>query len=366
MKRVLHVVGKLDRGGIETWLLEVLRHIDPKKCRMDFVVHTSEPGAYDGEVRGLGGKIFPCLSPSSPIHYARNFFEILNSNGPYDVVHSHVHHFSGYVLMLAALHGVRTRVAQSHTGRLESSRGWGRRMYLALMRQLIGKCSTTGVAVSELAGDSLFPGWRGDRRWQICPCGIDLKRFEVEVDPAGIRAELGIPRGAKVVGHVGRFVDVKNHDFIVKVAAELLQTEAMAAFLLVGDGPRRSTIEEEVARRGISDRFVFTGVRDDVPALLKGAMDAFLFPSKYEGLPVGLMEAQVAGLPCVASDAISAEAEFVKGNVHWLSLNAGPKRWAAALKERLDCCEKRMLPDGIREQISIEGTVERLSGIYGF
>src|ERR1700678_3039861 len=105
--RILHVLGKLDRGGAETWLVQVLRNIDRQKYQMDFLVHTADPGAYDEEVRALGSRIIPCLSPSNPVQYAYNFQRILTRYGAYDVVHSHVHHFSGYVLMLAAMAGVK-------------------------------------------------------------------------------------------------------------------------------------------------------------------------------------------------------------------------------------------------------------------
>src|ERR1039457_6645428 len=104
--RILHVVGKLDYGGVETWLVQVLRHIDRQKYQMDFLVHTTDRGLYDEEVRALGSRIVPCLSHTHPLQYAFNFRRALRQYGPYDVVHSHVHHYSGYVLLLAAMAGV--------------------------------------------------------------------------------------------------------------------------------------------------------------------------------------------------------------------------------------------------------------------
>src|ERR1700733_11910503 len=130
--RILHVLGKLDRGGVETWLVQVLRHIDRQKYQMDFLVHSESPGAYDEEVRALGSRIIPCLHPSNPVMYARNFRRALRQYGPYDVVHSHVHHYSGYVLTLAAMWGVPVRIAHSHndTRAAEASTSIGRREYL--------------------------------------------------------------------------------------------------------------------------------------------------------------------------------------------------------------------------------------------
>lgn len=329
--RILHVVGGLNRGGAETWLVQVLRNIDREKYQIDFLVHTTEPCAYDEEVRGLGSRIIPCLSPAHPLQYARNFRKILETYGPYDCVHSHVHHYSGYVMLLAAIAGVPIRVVQSHTAHVESKPRVGRKMYLRISKALIQNFATKGIAVSELAGDSIFPkGWKRDKQWSILSLGIDLTPFQQKVDGKKLRANLGIPEDAWVVGHVGRFVEAKNHCFLVQVAQSLSAIDPRAFFLLVGDGPLRSEIEESVRESGLSDRFLFAGVRGDVPALMKGAMDAFLFPSRYEGLPLALLEAQAAGLRCVVADTVSSE-----GNTDLItqeSLTVPPAIWAQTLR----------------------------------
>src|SRR4051812_36163425 len=100
--RILHVIHRLDRGGVETWLVHLLRHIDRTRFAFDFLVHSPEPGAYDDEVRQMGANIYPCLSPSRPLSYARSFRQILRNHGPYDVVHSHVQMFGGAIMRLAA------------------------------------------------------------------------------------------------------------------------------------------------------------------------------------------------------------------------------------------------------------------------
>jgi glycosyltransferase involved in cell wall biosynthesis len=329
--RILHVLGKLDRGGVETWLVQVLRHIDREKYQMDFLVHTTEAGAYDEEVRSLGARIIPCLGYTNPARYARNFLRILRQHGPYDVVHSHVHHFSGYVLMLAKMGGVPVRIAHSHsdTRLAESSAGAVRKVYRFVMRSLIGTCSSTGLAVSTEAGSDLFAGsWRTSSEWKLQHLGIDLSKFDGAVDKQAVRRELGIAQDALVVGHVGRFSAEKNHAFIVDIARELIRREPRTMFLLVGDGPLRPSIEAKVAGYSLQGHFVFTGVRDDVPALMKGAMDAFLFPSLREGLPITLLEAQAAGLKCVISDLISAESDLVPGLIQRESLQNSAAAWA--------------------------------------
>lgn len=112
--RILHVLGGMERAGAETWLMHLLRMIDRDRYRMDFLVHVPEPQDYDDEIRALGSSILPCPHTRNPCRYARAFGEILRAHGPYDVVHSHVHHHSGFVLRLAKHAGVPTRIAHSH------------------------------------------------------------------------------------------------------------------------------------------------------------------------------------------------------------------------------------------------------------
>jgi len=367
--RILHVVGGLNRGGAETWLVAVLRHIDRRAYPMDFVVHTANRGAYDQEVRALGGRIIPCRDPSRPLSYAIQFQRILRTCGPYTVVHSHVHYYSGYVLMLAALSGVPVRIAHSHTDARasEDCPGTGRKAYRSLMRSLIRRFATRGLAVSTEAGDDLFgPGWQRSPKWQLQHLGIDLARFETAVEKDSVRAELGIDRAAFVIGHVGRFVSPKNHTFLVDVAREIVRQEPRAVFLLIGDGPLRPMIEARVASYSLEKHFVFAGLRPDVPRLMKGAMDLFLFPSHGEGLPLALLEAQAAGLKSIASDAVSPETDVVDALIVRQSLDTPAREWAARVLEHLEAATP--LPFSVTSQRlagrSIAASVERLAAAY--
>ena len=362
--RILHVLGKLDRGGVETWLVQVLRHIDREKYQMDFLVHTTDAGAYDEEVRSLGARIIPCLGHTNPARYARNFLRILRQHGPYDVVHSHVHHFSGYVLMLSKMGRVPVRIAHSHTSAPEPNPGFTRKCYLNLMLHLIKGYASLGLVVSSRAGNSLFPSWRDDPKWHVRPYGIELAPFEEKVDPREIRGRLGIPSLRPVVGHVGRFVEVKNHELIIAAAAELVKLMPQVMFVLVGDGPLRGKIEGDIRGHGLSSHFILTGIRADVAEILKGGMDAFLFPSFYEGLGIALMEAQLAGLRCVVSDVVPPEAELSRGMVSWLSLSAPPRKWAESLHAILTASGSCAVPEQVRAEYSIAGSVSHLTGLY--
>ena len=237
--RILHVVGGMNRGGLETWLMHVLRNIDREQYRMDFLVHGNTPLPYDAEIREMGSRIIPCPHPSRPWRYDRHFTRAVRAFGPYDIVHSHVHHFSGMVLRLARREGVLIRIAHSHndTSPVDRRAGLPRRLYLRLMERWIARHATLGLACSPEAAVSLFgPRWGQDPTRRILYYGIDLTPFTIPADRAAVRRELGLPERSFVVGHVGRFFPQKNHEFLLEIGAELAQVEPDVRLLLVGDG----------------------------------------------------------------------------------------------------------------------------------
>lgn len=333
--RILHVVYAMNRGGIETWLIHILRLVDSADCHMDFLVHTSDQAAFDNEIRDAGSLVIPCLKPKQhPIQYARNFRSVIREYGPYDVLHSHLHYQSGFVLWLAHSAGVQTLIAHSHNDLrvVEKQAGILTRMFVNLMKRLISRYAVYGLAASKKAAEDLFGlNWEDDPRWRLLYCGIDLEPFKQAVDPLQIRADLSIPEKAFVVGHVGRFYEEKNHAFLVDIASEVAKSAADIRFLLVGDGPLRPAIERKVENLGLRDKVIFAGVRADVPRLMLGAMDVFILPSLWEGLGLVLVEAQAAGLPCVFSDVVPEEADIVKHLVKRLPVEGPAAIWAAAI-----------------------------------
>jgi glycosyltransferase involved in cell wall biosynthesis len=247
-----------------------------------------------------------------------------------------MHQFTGYVLFLAASMGVPMRLAHSRldTRVLDRSASLPRKTYIRLMDFLVRRYATRGLAITESAAASLFSeSWKDDPRWAMCPTGIDFDPFEGVVDRSTVRAELGIAQDAFVVGHVGRFAEQKNHRFLVEIAADVIRQEPRTVFLLVGDGALRPSIEAMVRLSGLSEHFLFTGNRRDVPRLMKGAMDCFVFPSFYEGLGRVAWEAQAAGLPCLLSDTIPDEARIAPSLLRRLSLATPARDWANALLE---------------------------------
>jgi glycosyltransferase involved in cell wall biosynthesis len=330
-RRILHVVTRMDRGGIETSLMHLLRTVDRRRYQMDFLVLREEPGQQDDDVRALGGRIIPCAQVRRPWRFARDFARIMRTFGPYDVIHSHVHFFGALVLRLAARHGVPLRIAHSRndTRAAERDQGWVRRGYVGLMRRWIRAYANYRIAISRSAAEDLFGAdWERDDRHRMVYSGRDFSPYGAAVDRTEVRTALGLPPEAFVLGHIGRFYWRKNHPFVVEVAAALFERAPHARLLLVGDGPDQADIEALVAARGLASRVVFAGARSDVPRLIKGAMEAFVFPSHHEGLGMVVVEALAAGLPCVISDALPEEIDVVPELIHRLPLDTAPALWA--------------------------------------
>ena len=184
--------------------------------------------------------------------------------------------------------------------------------------------AVSGIAATDVFGKRVLT----DKRYSLHPAGIDLAPFARGAGAHAIRASLGLEASGRVVGHVGRFAHQKNHEFFVRVAAQVARARQDVAFLLVGDGPLRRETEDQVRREGLADRFRLVGGRSDVAELMCGAMDVLLFPSRHEGMGRVVVEAQAAGLPCVMSDVVSPEVDVIPPLIHRHSLADPADEWA--------------------------------------
>lgn len=356
--RILNVVGRMDRGGVETWLMNVLRFVDRSRFAIDFLVHSTKPGAYDDEIHEAGGAVLLLPHPTPGFSYRRRLKALL-ANRRYDVVHSHVHHFSGVVLRAAEHLGIAVRLAHSHsdTRIAAAEASMFRRVYLTTSRHLIRRHATMGLAASAEAAAALF-GWSptGRHPWRILHYGIDLEPFRRLGTDDALRQEFGFAREDVVVGHVGNLHDAKNHSFTLRVFADFARRESNSRLLLVGEGPLADQLKREAQALGIDRRVVFAGSRADVPSLLTSVIDIFLFPSRWEGLPVAVIEAQAAGLPILLSDRISEEAIAIPPLVQRLSIEAEPSVWSAAIQR---CVGVRYRDAGLRAVADSDFNIER-------
>ena len=326
MVRILHVLGGMNVGGIETFIMNLYRNIDRDKVQFDFLVHTKEKCVYDEEIMDLGGRIYSVKPRRQGIlKNIRSLQRFFAEQGHYGIVHQHVSSLS-YLepLKYAKIHNVGVRICHTH-----STREGGRRIHDLLHRinqELIETVATDYFACSRLALEHTFPP-KVASRCRILRNGIEIDKFSYDVNVRKQkREELGIT-GELVIGHVGRFHSVKNHEFIIQVFSELTSLEPEARLILVGDGPLREKIEKQTSEMGLRERIHFLGLRSDVSELMQ-AMDVFLFPSTYEGLGIALVDAQAAGLKCLASKNVIPEDVKVTDLVEFIELSMGPSVWA--------------------------------------
>lgn len=319
--RVLHVVTYMGRGGLETMLMNYYRKIDRKKIQFDFLVHRDFEADYDEEIRQLGGRIYR-MNRLNPV--SRDYLNQLNTffkdHPEYRIVHSHLDCMAGIPLKYAKKNGVPVRIAHAHNSNQTKDKKY---LLKLLYKRIIPKYATDFYACSEAAGKWMF----GSREFLILNNAIDSQKYSYNPEKARrVRDALKISKNMLVVGHVGRFHPPKNHEMIVKIFSEVLKRVSDAKLLLVGDGYLQHTVRDQVAALGIQDHVIFTGVRSDVCDLMQ-AMDIFLFPSLYEGLPVSIIEAQTAGLPCIISDKVPLECKKTD-LVQQLNLSESFGTWA--------------------------------------
>ena len=339
--RVLHVVGAMNVGGAETLLMNLFRGVDRSRVQFDFLVYGDEPGFYDQEIADLGGRVLRTRhSPQFGITAAvRAIRTMLRQEGPFLAVHAHILHASALAVRAAEAEGIPIRITHSHnTG--DVSGGVGRALYRAWSRREIARKSTTLVACGHQAGSYLF----GDREWTVLPNRVSLAQFRPF--PCDQRMEwrdnLNIPPGVPLIGSVARFEEVKNHIFLLRVAAMLRDRGVAFKMAFAGDGSLRHTLEDRVRSEGLEHHVSFLGLRRDT-ARLMNAFDVLAMPSHYEGIPVVLMEAQACGLPCLVSDAVSEEVDYGLGLVRFLSIDS-VDLWADAISAPLPNRARRGRP----------------------
>lgn len=325
---VLHIFAQMNVGGVECWMMEVLRRIDRERFRFTFCTLREGKGVFDDEIRELGGSVVSCpvRSPGSP--FAKRFGPLLGDLGV-NAIHSHVLFFSGQVLKVATTTGVPIRIAHAHTTGDGYRDTIGRRCYRWLMRRSLHRCCTHGLGCSTPASDFLFgQEWASKFVRSTVPCAIEPEKYGQPGSRSDLLSGLDVPTDAMVVGHVGSFRAAKNHKFLLQVFREMVTLEPRSHLVLVGDGPLRAPTDALARELGIANKVSFAGIRDDVPSLMSSAFDFFLFPSAYEGLGIVLIEAQCAGLPCMASTAVSEEAVVVDDLVVRESLETPAATWA--------------------------------------
>lgn len=324
--RVLQVVASLNAGGMENYIMNLYRMVDKSKVQFDFVVHHAAVGLYEDEIQELGGKIyhFTVLDDKNVVKYISELNRFFDEHKEYQIIHGHLSSLAVFYLGVAKKYNVPWRIAHSHgAGFLHTLKGTAK--YL-LFRTTKWNANVR-LACSTEAGKYLY----GKDTFEFVPNGIDVDRFTFDENKRiEMRKMLGI-RDEYVIGHVGRFNLQKNHKFILEIFKRILQKEKNAVLLLAGNGELEEDIKKMAYELKIENNVKFLGVRKDIERLYQ-AMDIFLMPSLFEGLPLTGVEAQASNIKCFFSDTITKEV-IITDNTRFISLKESAEKWAKEILE---------------------------------
>lgn len=317
--RILNIFMVLDRGGAETFVMNVYRQIDRNKVQFDFLVHGDKVGAYEEEIQNMGGKIYRLPSINNSFSYKKAIKCFFDEHPDYKVIHSHASELGWFIFREANKRNIPYRICHAHN----APKGITLKSPFRFIFKIgMKKHSNVYLACSNKAGI-----WQFGRKsnFKVINNGIFVNDFKFNEElRESVRSELGIS-DKFVVGHVGRFERQKNHNYLIEIF-DCIANRQDAVLLLIGEGSLRLEIEQLVKKKGLLERVFFLGSLQNVSKYLN-AMDVFVFPSLFEGLPVTLIEAQTNGLACYISDSISTEVK-VTDLIHLCSLLDSPQKWA--------------------------------------
>ena len=368
--RVLHVLGGLSLGGAESRIMDLYRCIDRDKVQFDFLVHQNEGGMarspefYDEEVGRLGGKVYilPKFRGYNYFAYKKAVRDFFRKHHEFAVVQGHMTSTAAIYLPEAAKAGIPVRAAHARSAGVDKG---AKGILTRFLRLPLLKRADYCFACSKEAGDSVFgKKWKDSPKAVVIPNAVEAQKFKYREDVGKeVKAELGIS-GCYVIGHVGRFHYAKNHEFLLEIFAalhegllsgkklssdknpnipeEMEKAGRRVVLILLGEGDGMEGIKQQAKKLDIARDVLFLGNRKDVWKYYQ-AMDFFVFPSRFEGLPGTVVEAQASGLRCLISDRITPEVGFSE-LVHYEDIEAPPGKWAEYIinhmfYERKDMCK---------------------------
>lgn len=344
--RIPVIIGKWVGGGVEAILLNYYRHIDKNKIQFDFICDEDSNTSIIPvkEIEDMGGRVIMCPPYQKVFKYQKFMINLFKKN-KYKIVHSNINTLSVFPLRAAKKAGVPVRIAHSHS--TSNPKEWKKNLIKNILRPFSKKYANVYFACSELAGRYLFGNKTFDEgKVTIINNAIDVEKFVYNEDiRKKVRNELKEKYKSKInddtliVGHIGRFVKQKNHEFLIDIFNEIHKRKENSVLILVGQGSLQKEIEEKVNNLGLQNRVLFLGQRNDANELYH-AMDVFVLPSLYEGLPVVGVEAQAAGLLCKLSNAMTKETKILD-TTNFVDLNLPAEVWAEKIIEDYEKFERK-------------------------
>ena len=366
--KVLYFVDRMLRGGIQSLVIDWVSRFDKQKIHVDFLL-LDDGNKYELEdkLKELGCNVYKLKgiwirNPFDYIKYAKAMNNYFKNHHDYKVVHMHSSSKNYMVLKYAKKYGIPIRIAHSHSTGFQTKNKLKTAVGNYFKKKLVFY-ATNYFACSKLAGIWLF----GDKivrsdKFTLIKNAVDYDKFKFnKLKRNEIRKELGIQNNQVVIGHVGRFVVGKNHKFLIDIFNEYHKLNANSKLILIGTGELEEAIKHKVFDLGLEDDVIFCGFKENVSDYMQ-AMDLFLLPSIYEGLPVVGIEAQASGLNCYMSDSITREVK-VTNNVYFISLSHSAKEWATIIKNH--SLSRNDNYKQIRDSgYTIESVINKIESIY--
>lgn len=310
MKKILIIPGGLQMGGAERVAANISTYAPEGEFEFHYLVFEGYDNVYGPEIESRGGRVITVPPPSAGYWaYAHRLYRLIRENR-YDAVHSHTMFNSGINLTAAKRAGVPIRIAHSHTTRTETKVSVIQKLYERVMQRLIARSATDLLACGVEAGQWLFGERLFSQRGIVIHNGIDTDAFAFSAsNREKIREKYGLPAHAFVIGHSGTLSGLKNQEFLIRLLPEIRRTVPDARLMLLGRGSdaELARLKKAAADCGMTEPVLFCGGVMNVSECLS-AMDVFAFPSRREGTPLALIEAQANGLPCIISDRIPGDA----------------------------------------------------------
>lgn len=351
-KRILHVFGTMNCGGAETMLMNIYRNIDRDKLQFSFLVHATDQGYYDDEIRRLGGKIFYIKSQGNQglLRYVFSLKNYLKQNGPFDIVHSHMDWQGGAIALACHLSGIEKIIVHAHTY-ASFKPSFALRQVIKLQRYWINKYASDFWTCSKEAGDYLF---NTGKDLKVIPNAVNLEPYlypEIQV-VKDIKLKYNISQDTLVIGHIGSFSQNKNQKFLVEIAKELSKQNKDFRLLLVGNDRNgySKEVKELAYKYDLQQNVYFLGLRDDIYNIVE-IFDVFCFPSGFEGLGMVAIEAQAGGVPCIVSTGVPKSIDMGLELVKHLTVE-NVYSWIDAIFEKRDSKinDKKLITEKIRRK----------------
>ncbi|MFG6367082.1 MAG: glycosyltransferase family 1 protein [Lachnospiraceae bacterium] len=325
--RVLNVLGTTNLGGAESRVMELYRAMDKKKVQFDFLVHTDKEGQYDAEIQQLGGRIYhvPRFRVINYLSYRKALRRFFGEHREFVAVQGHMTSTAAIYLPIAKKAGIPMTIAHARSAGVDRGlKGFVTRILRSSLKYKADYC----FACSAEAAEAVYGrNWIEAGKVRTIPNAIDVQRFAFQEEVRQrVRKELGLDHNF-VIGHIGRFSFMKNHNYLIDIFVQLCKIRDDAALVLIGEGELKQKIQERVNQLGLAGRVRFLGNSFDVERYYQ-AFDYFVFPSLFEGLPGSVVEAQASGLRCLVSDKVTKEAALTE-LVTYKSIEESAASWAS-------------------------------------